>query len=86
MIAQIFIALLGVTAVCLTQQKNERLKKYACLFGLAAQPFWFYSAWTAQQWGILALCFVYAGAWAVGFKTYWMRGGEKCSLTSTSNK
>ena len=72
MIAQGFIALLGVTAVWLTQQPNESLKKYACLFGLAAQPFWFYAAWSAQQWGILALCFVYAGAWLMGFKHYWL--------------
>ncbi len=69
---QIAIALTGVIAIWITQQGNERIKKYACLFGLAGQPFWFYSAYTAEQWGIFILCFFYTYSWLVGFKNNWV--------------
>ena len=73
MIAQIGIALTGVTAIWLSQQSNEEWKRYACLFGLAGQPFWFYSSYAAEQWGIFVLCFFYAYSWYVGFKNNWMK-------------
>lgn len=72
MIDQIGIALTGAVAVALTQSKHESRRRYACLFGLAGQPFWFYSAFTAEQWGIFALCLLYAGAWAKGFWQHWI--------------
>ena len=71
MIDQIGIALTGVIAIWLTQQSNEEWKKYACLFGIAGQPFWFYSAYTAEQWGIFILCFFYTYSWAIGIKNNW---------------
>lgn len=73
MIAQIGIALFGVIAVWLSQASNAEQRKYACLFGMASQPFWFYSAYTAQQWGILALCFLYAASWLRGFHAHWVK-------------
>lgn len=72
MIDQIGIALTGVTAVFLTQSKHDRLRRYACLFGIAGQPFWVYSAWTAGQWGILALTLLYTFAWAKGVWNHWL--------------
>lgn len=72
MIAQIFIALFGVTAIFLSQSPNEWAKKHACLFGLAGQPFWFWSAISAEQWGVFVLCLFYSVAWARGFKTHWL--------------
>ncbi len=72
MVSQIAIALLGAIAIWLTQQQNEQRKKYACLFGLAGQPFWLYSSMQAEQWGIFFLSFVYAGVWVVGIKNYWL--------------
>lgn len=73
MISQIGIVFFGVLAAWLTQQKNEGIKKYACIFGLIAQPFWFWSALVADQWGILFLSFVYTGVWLIGFKNYWFK-------------
>ena len=73
MIAQIAIMMTGVTAVFLSQSKSERLRKFACIFGLIGQPFWFYAAFTAEQWGILALTLVYTASWARGFRNNWMR-------------
>lgn len=72
MIEQIAIALTGIIAIWLTQQHRECWKKYACLFGIAGQPFWFYSAYQAEQWGILLLTFLYTYSWLLGFKNNWI--------------
>jgi nicotinamide riboside transporter PnuC len=75
---QLFIALFGVTAVALSQSAKESRRKWACVFGLIGQPFWFYAAWEAQQWGIFALCFLYSASWAKGFYTNWIAAqGDK---------
>jgi hypothetical protein len=66
MIDQIGIACTGVTAIFLTQSKQEKLRRFACLFGLAGQPFWMYSTYKTAQWGILALTALYTIAWAKG--------------------
>ena len=73
MIEQLAIALTGVTAIVLVQLKNERLSRFACLFGLAGQPFWFYSAYQAEQWGVFGLCVLYTAAWGHGFIVHWVR-------------
>jgi hypothetical protein len=69
---QIAIMLTGVTAVFLSQSKSERLRKYACIFGLIGQPFWFYATWQAEQYGIFALCFLYTFSWARGAWNFWL--------------
>ncbi len=69
---QILIAFTGVTAIWLTQQSKEEWKKYACLFGVAGQPFWSYSAYSAEQWGIFALCIFYTYSWCLGVKNNWL--------------
>lgn len=72
MISQLAIAVTGVVAIWLTQQGNNNLKKYACLFGLAGQPFWFYSAYQTEQWGIFLLCLFYTYSWSLGVKNNWL--------------
>lgn len=72
---QIAIALTGVVAIWLTQQSNEGWKRYACLFGLAGQPFWFYAAYSAEQWGILILTLFYTYSWILGIKNNWLVRG-----------
>ena len=73
MIDQIGISLTGVTAIFLTQVKQESLRRYACLFGMAGQPFWFWSAISAKQWGIVFVTGLYTVAWAKGLYTYWLK-------------
>lgn len=73
MLAQLAIGLFGVTAVFLSQDPRISRRCYACLFGLAAQPFWFYTTWQAHQWGIFALSFFYTFSWARGFVAHWIR-------------
>ena len=73
MLEQIAIGLCGVAAVFLSQDERASVRRYACLFGLAAQPFWFLATWKAQQYGIFGLCFLYAFSWARGFVAHWIR-------------
>ena len=69
---QIGIFLTGVIAVWLTQDTRESWRRWACVFGMLAQPFWFYAAWNAEQWGIFAIATVYTCAWARGVWTHWL--------------
>ena len=75
MIAQFFIAVTGVIAIWLTQSEDIDKRKYACLFGMAGQPFWFWSAYSANQWGIFLLSVFYALAWYKGIKLHWLNRG-----------
>lgn len=72
MTAQIGIALFGVAAIWLSQASSAEQRRYACLFGLAGQPFWFWSAYSAQQWGIFLLCILYTLSWIRGVRTHWL--------------
>ena len=66
--------LIGVTdglAILFTQLKNQKLNKYAPILGLLSQPFWFYTTWMHEQWGIFALSFFYTYAWMIGIKNKW---------------
>ncbi|WP_404302190.1 hypothetical protein [Alicycliphilus denitrificans] len=69
---QIAIALLGATAAWASQARNPGLRRWACIFGLLGQPFWFYASWQADQWGIFAVSIVYLGAWLRGLWVYWL--------------
>lgn len=73
MIDQIGIALTGAIAVFLTQSTSAELRRYACLFGVAGQPFWFLAAWQSQQFGVLFVSVLYAMAWAKGIYTHWLK-------------
>lgn len=71
MIEQWGIALFGVLAVVLTQDPQPARRRYACLFGLASQPFWFYAAWKSGQWGIGVVTLLYTLAWGRGAWLLW---------------
>jgi len=71
-LSQIGILLTGVAAVFLSQSKSERLRKFACVFGLMGQPFWFYAAVTAEQWGIFLTCILYTLGWSRGVWNFWV--------------
>lgn len=70
---QIAIAMTGVTAVWLSQDTRESWRRYACLFGMAGQPFWFYATYKAGQWGIFALCLLYTYSWGRGVWNNWLK-------------
>lgn len=76
MFSQIAIAIFGVTAVWLSQQESPRLQKWACIFGLIGQPFWFIATYSAEQWAMFCLCFAYTYSWFQGFRRHWMGGAK----------
>jgi hypothetical protein len=69
---QIGIALTGVTAIFLSQSGRESWRRWACIFGMIGQPFWFYAAITASQWGIVFVNTLYTVAWGKGLLTHWL--------------
>ena len=73
MIEQIVIALFGVTAIFLSQDPRDSVRRWACICGLIAQPAWFYAAYQAEQWGIFGLSFLYTFSWLRGVRTYWWK-------------
>lgn len=74
MVSQLAIAIFGLTAVWLSQSKSPRLQRWACIFGLLGQPFWFYATYIADQSGMFLLCFAYLAAWLRGFYNHWVKG------------
>lgn len=73
MIEQAVIAICGIASVWLSQDVRRSWQRWACIFGIVAQPFWLYATWSAGQWGIFALTFVYAAGWARGVRNFWLR-------------
>jgi len=78
---QLFIAVTELIAIWLLQDKRENHRKFAPIFGLLGQPFWFYASYTADQWGAFILCFFFTAAWIKGLKDYWFTKREQ-ALTS----
>ena len=76
MLEQIAIAFTGATAVWLSQDTREEWRKWSSIFGMISQPFWFYSAYIAEQWGIFFLCMIYTVAWGRGIKNNWLTKHE----------
>lgn len=73
MIEQIGIAFTGVVAIFLANDHRESWRRWAPVFGLLGQPFWFYTAYKAQQWGVFMLCVLYGLNWLRGFWNHWVR-------------
>ena len=71
MIEQTFIALTELIAIWLIQEKKQEYRKWACVFGLLGQPFWFYASYQADQWGAFILCFFFTVAWLKSLKENW---------------
>lgn len=70
-LSQWIIGLIGGLAILLSQSPTENTRRYACLLGLLAQPFWFYAAYKSQDWGIFAVCFIATLGWVRGFGQFW---------------
>lgn len=70
---QIFIFFTGLIAIWITQQGNDKIKKYACLLGMAAQPFWFYATYKAEQWGMFLNSIGYTYCWGLGIYNHWIK-------------
>jgi hypothetical protein len=72
-IDQIGLFACGVTAVTLTNMRSLEVRRWAPFFGLAGEPFWLYTSWINEQWGIVMMCFIYGAAWSRGIWVTWIR-------------
>lgn len=72
MISQIAIMILGASAIWLVGRK-ESWKRWGYILGMLSQPFWFYTAYTNEQWGILIMCIFYTYSWGSGIYNYWIK-------------
>lgn len=73
MLEQIALAILGTSAAWLSQDARPRVARFACLFGLVAQPFWFMVEIAASNWPVVWLCCVYSAGWIRGLLNFWIR-------------
>lgn len=71
---QLMILLTGAIAILLSQADSAAARQWACIAGLTGQPLWLLDTYRAKQWGMFLLSVVYAGAWAMGVWTYWIKG------------
>ncbi|MEH6566940.1 MAG: hypothetical protein V7756_16565 [Halopseudomonas sp.] len=72
MITQFGLTVFSLLAIWLTQDTRLQRRRWASIFGLASQPFWFYAAISTQQWGVFILSLLYTAVWAKGFYTHWI--------------
>ena len=63
LIPQMFIVLLGVSAVHLAASKAKRGRMWAGVLGVCAQPFWLWTTMQNGQWLIVPLCALYGWGW-----------------------
>ena len=72
MISQIMIFILGVPALWLIG-RPEKWSRWGFIFGLLAQPAWYFETITHQQYGMLALNIVYTFCWGQGIYYKWIK-------------
>jgi len=71
----ILIVVFGLPAIWMANfPEGHGLKRWAPVFGLAGQPFWFYVTFVGSQWGAFAMTVIYTTAWAYGFYNHWIKG------------
>lgn len=71
-ISDAVILVSGAASIWMVNQRGK-IKKWASIVGLIAQPFWFYTSFTHHQWGIFILVFFYTFSWLQGFYNSWIR-------------
>lgn len=68
-VAQIGIAILGVSAIILVAKKN----KWGFVLGFLSQPFWILTSIINKQWGVFLLSIIYVGSWAFGIYNWFFK-------------
>lgn len=68
-IAQIGVAIFGISAIILVSKKN----KWGFVLGLLSQPFWYITSFMNKQWGIFFLSIVYTGSWILGIYEWFFK-------------
>lgn len=71
---QFLLALFTISSMWLTQDKDQNVARYACIVGMCAQPFWFYSVFSKSEidWGVFAVCCFCTFTWFRGIVNNWL--------------
>lgn len=72
MVDQIAIFVFGLAAIWLVNDPRSRVARWGSVCGLIAQPFWYWTTYSHEQWGMLASCPIYTWSWARGFYYSWL--------------
>ena len=79
-IAQIGIAVFGLTAIILVSKKN----KWGFVFGLLSQPFFILTSFINKQWGLFLLSIIYTFSWTYGIYEWFFKENKTKNNTSRS--
>jgi len=60
--------------------RREPWRRWGFIVGLLGQPFWLWSSWQHEQWGIFAVSVWYTYAWMQGIWNFWIRPGENTGV------
>ncbi len=71
MLTQVPLTILSLLAIFCVTSRSQAVQKWGPVFGLCSQPFWLWATYSAQQWGMLLLSFVYVGMWVRGIRNAW---------------
>jgi hypothetical protein len=71
-IGQLILFISGVLAIFLTQDPRAEYRRWACIVGLAGQPFWLASTFAWSTWGMFCLSVLYTCAWLRGLWVHWL--------------
>lgn len=83
---QLIIALTGSLAIWLVNDERESRRKWAGVVGLAGQPFWLYSTFAAEQWGMLFAAIAFTVSWWRGFWRCWGPALQARKIGRTGNE
>ncbi len=71
-ISEIGIVTFGALAIYLVGLKPDNpWQRWGYICGLCSQPFWFYTTYHAEQWGIFGISVWYLYSWANGLRNNW---------------
>jgi len=65
-LCQIGIFVLSAIAGVLVTFKRDHIRRWGYIVGLASEPFWFWAAYTSEQWDVFGGCVVWTIIWGIG--------------------
>ncbi len=68
-ISQIALSILSISAIILVARKN----KWGFVVGLSAQPFWLFTSYINNQWGVFLCSVIYVFTWAYGIYEWFFK-------------
>lgn len=71
-ILQLIIFITSASSIWFLSRK-EKWMRWGYIIGLVAQPFWFYTSYVSEQWGVFFLSFIYFYSWSMGIYNYWIK-------------